>query len=282
MNLKVKGNVLRVFCGVTAIALLLVISGCATTNDLKRLDSDVSQRVNTLQQENGKLRAELEATQQSIVPLRKTQADAGADLIEIRDQIQSLKGAVEELKRDVAAIKADRKERDSQRDTRLNDLQLRINFLENFIGVGKAGAAEDDAKKDAKPAAAASATTNGETIYAAAYKDFKDGKYEDARRDFQKFLEAYPNAENSDNAQFWIGESYYAEGKFEKAILEYEKVIKNFNSSDKVPTALLKQGLSFQKMKDKASAKLILQQVIKNYPNTNQARIARAKLAELK
>jgi TolA-binding protein len=33
---------------------------------------------------------------------------------------------------------------------------------------------------------------------------------------------------------------------------------------------------------DKTSSKLLLQQVIKDYPNTNQARIARAKLQEIK
>jgi len=64
--------------------------------------------------------------------------------------------------------------------------------------------------------------------------------------------------------------------------LEYEKVVKNYSSGNKVPYALLKQGLSFLNLGDKTSAKLLLQQVIKDYPNTNQARIARSKLQEIK
>jgi TolA-binding protein len=64
--------------------------------------------------------------------------------------------------------------------------------------------------------------------------------------------------------------------------LEYEKVAKNYPNGNKVPYALLKQGLSFLKLNDKTSAKLILQQVIKDFPNTNQARIARSKLQEIK
>jgi TolA-binding protein len=44
----------------------------------------------------------------------------------------------------------------------------------------------------------------------------------------------------------------------------------------------LKQGLSFLNLGDKASAKAILQNIIKDYPNTNQARIARSKLLEVK
>jgi TolA-binding protein len=59
-------------------------------------------------------------------------------------------------------------------------------------------------------------------------------------------------------------------------------VVKNYPDGNKVPYALLKQGLSFQKLGDKTSAKLILQQIIRDYPNTNQARVARATLLEIK
>jgi TolA-binding protein len=55
-----------------------------------------------------------------------------------------------------------------------------------------------------------------------------------------------------------------------------------FPEGNKVPYALLKQGLSFQQLGDKTSARLFLQQVIRDYPNTNQARVARAKLLEIK
>ncbi len=124
--------------------------------------------------------------------------------------------------------------------------------------------------------------TDKESLYAAAYGFFKEGKYEKARESFENFLKQYPDTEFSDNAQFWVGECYYFEKKYEKAIVEYDKVTKNFPEGNKVPYALLKQSLSFLKLGDKASAKLLLQQVIKDFPNTSQARIARAKLLEIK
>ena len=261
--------------------LLALVVGCATTDDLRRVEGNLNQQIVSLQEENANLRKDIESSQESIKPIRKLQADTGADLIEVRDSLQALKGATEEIRRDINLLKADRKER----DPKINELLLRINFIENFLGIGKKGEPEEDSKKEGKPTAATTPSGNGKTdresAYTSAYKEFKDGKYEEARRDFQKFLDTYPKAEYSDNAQFWLGECYYVEGKYEKAILEYEKVIKNFSSSEKVPHALLKQGLSFLKLKDKASAKLILQQVIKDYPNTNQARIARARLAEI-
>jgi TolA-binding protein len=64
--------------------------------------------------------------------------------------------------------------------------------------------------------------------------------------------------------------------------VEYEKVVKEHPNGDKVPYALLKQGMAFQKLGDKSSAKIVYQQIVKKYPNTNQARVAKAKLSELK
>jgi tol-pal system protein YbgF len=276
-----RGGTLKNSLFLIPALLLAFVVGCATTDDLRRVQGNLNEKLVSLQEENANLRKEIESSQESIKPIRKLQADTGADLIEIRDSLQALKGASEEIRRDINLLKSERKER----DPKINELLLRINFIENFIGIGKKGEPDEESKKEGKPTSGTAPSGNGksdrEGVYTNAYKEFKDGKYEEARRDFQKFLDTYPKAEYSDNAQFWLGECYYVEGKYEKAILEYEKVIKNFSTSEKVPHALLKQGLSFLKLKDKASAKLILQQVIKDYPNTNQARIARARLAEI-
>ncbi len=263
------------YFALTGVLLAVLISGCATTDDVRKTERFLNEKITVLQEENARLRKDVDASKESVKPLRKAQADAGADLIDIRDSLQALKGAVEELRRDVSGLKKDR-------EAKLNEVLFRIAFLENFLGVGKKGEGEEIGRRDVKPGSAQNGKTDREAVYSTAYKDFKEGRYEAAQRGFQKFLDTYPKGEYADNAQFWLGECLYVEGKFEKAILEYEKVVKNFPSSEKVPYALLKQSLSFLKLGDKASAKLILQQVIKDYPNTNQARIARAKLAEIK
>jgi TolA-binding protein len=40
--------------------------------------------------------------------------------------------------------------------------------------------------------------------------------------------------------------------------------------------------MAFQKLDDTASARIVYQQIVKKYPQTNQARVAKAKLSELK
>jgi TolA-binding protein len=40
--------------------------------------------------------------------------------------------------------------------------------------------------------------------------------------------------------------------------------------------------MSFQKLDDDGSAKIVYQQIMKKYPQTQQAKVARARLSELK
>jgi tol-pal system protein YbgF len=288
---------------------LLFVAGCATTGDLRRVHGNLdhqirltNEKIASVEQNSGGvkdeiagLRKEDEKAVESITALRGTLADNRAEVTEIREQIQQIKGSIDSLRRDLStsATRTNKRE-DEEKGVRekLDKLTFKINFIENFLGIGKKEAAPDAAaEKNGKPPVTPQKETAGkgkplpsdkESLYAAAYELFREGKYEKSGEAFESFLKQYPKSEFSDNAQFWIGECYYFVKNYEKAIIEYDKVVKNFPEGSKVPYALLKQGLSFLQLGDKASAKLLLQQVIKDYPNTSQARIARTRLAEIK
>jgi tol-pal system protein YbgF len=111
-------------------------------------------------------------------------------------------------------------------------------------------------------------------LYEQAKRDFDRGDFGSARKGFQKFVKLYPKSESADNAQFWIGETYFREAWYEKAILEYEEVKKRYAAGNKVPSALLKQGMSFQQLNEKANARLILEELVKKFPKSSEAEIA--------
>lgn len=260
------------FVFLLSFASLICTVGCATTKDLQRVHGDFDRQISALREEDAGIQKDIAKLRETQASLQKSQAEMRADITEVRDGIQSLRGMTEGLRKEMAAIRE-----------RLDNVTLKINYIENFLEIGKReNHSEGDKAGKAAPKNAVKGKTDKESAYALAYETFKEGKYEKARGDFQNFLKQYPDSEYSDNAQFWIGESFYFEKKYEKAILEYEKVVKNYPKGSKVPYALLKQGLSFLNLGDKSSARLILQQIIKEYPNTNQARIARAKLVEIK
>lgn len=257
---------------------------CATSSDLRDMRSDLNRQMEeklvAVDTRIAAMQKEQEKDTTALSSMRKGQANTTADFAELRDQIQQLRGQVETLKKDIANAKDSRKEDDYKE--KFDNLLLKINFIENFLEIGKKDYSGDATGDGLATAKDPSGKPDKAAWYAAAYQTFKAGHYVKAQETFQAFLNAHPSGEYSDNAQFWIGECYFFEKKYEKAILEYEKVTKKFPSSSKVPYALLKQGISFQNLGDKTSARLLLQQVIKDYPNTSQARIARSKLQELK
>jgi len=228
------------------------------------------------------LQKEINKNTETLSATRKGSANAAADITDLRDNLQQLRGQVEVLRKDLAR----NTKREDEYKEKFDNIILKINFIENFLEIGKKEGLGDAGDKGRSAASVATKDPakkhDKETMYSQAYQTFKENNYDKARTEFQNFLAAYPDSEYSDNAQFWIGECFFFEKNYEKAILEYEKVTKNYPGGNKVPYALLKQALSFLKLNDKTSSKLLLQQVIKDYPNTNQARIARSKLQEIK
>lgn len=294
-----------------AVLIFVSVSGCATKEDLDRfyltLDKKISDNIEDTNRTVSRVKKDFErfkgedfprfkeetsstlsGLQESVEKngqfnksIRMSQAGFGEDVNNLTSEVQVLRGAVEELKREVKTLesKPAGKVAATGIDDKLNNIVARIDYLEKVLEVErKETAGVGNGAGEASP----SAKVDKEKTYSDAYRAFKNGEYGKAREEFQEFLKAFPDSEYSDNAQFWVGECYYFEGKYEKAILEYEKVIKNYSEGNKVPNALLKQAFSFLKLGEQASAKLLFQRVIKDYPGTTPARIARQRLVNIK
>ncbi len=274
-----------------SVILIAFLMGCATSRDLKAvrysLDSKIlaqEKDLSNLREESSTLRKDSDQVEKINQILRKNQADVGADFVDLRASVQRLRGDIEKLKMELATLQSDLKGEEAKGvRQKFDDISFRINYIENFLGVGKKTEPGKVSKKSKKEKSTSlKGKVDKEKAYAEAYKTFREGDYKGAREKFREFVKIFSATEYSDNAQFWIGECYYFEKNYEKAILEYENVIKNYPKGNKVPNALLKQALSFMKLGDKSSAKLLLQRVIKEYPNTSSARIARGKLTTIK
>ncbi|MDR2861692.1 MAG: tol-pal system protein YbgF [Syntrophobacterales bacterium] len=260
------------------LCLVVFFAGCATTTDLRRLSAQTQDELN---QRLKQQQREIDHLKESLASLQKSHGDVGLDVSSFKDYLQEIQDLNDRQRKD-ATSRLNRKDDEVKELKEKQDrLVLKMNFLETYLGLGekdrldagsKAGSAKDGS----------STFSDREQAYAAAYELFKDGAYDKARGQFQDFLKNFPGTEYSDSAQFWIGECYYVERNYEQAILEYDKVIKNYSSGGKAAPALLKQGLSFVNIGDRVSGRLILQKVIKNYPNTSHAKVARAKLLEMK
>ncbi len=119
---------------------------------------------------------------------------------------------------------------------------------------------------------------NYKQLYQAAVEQFKKKNYDAARSQFEAFLKAYPRTDLSDNAQFWLGECYYAQGNYQRAILEYDAVRKNYPRGNKVPAASWKIALAFDQLGNREVAHSFLKELIEKSPQSPEAELARKKL----
>ncbi len=175
-------------------------------------------------------------------------------------------------------------EKDKALEERIRVLEERLKGLEEKIGQLASKQLELEGAIPTKEVVSEvkGISTRAGDLYKDAYETLQKGAVEGARRKFEAFLKQYPNTDLSDNAQFWIGETYYLKKDFEKAILEYEKAITKYPEGDKIPAALFKQAFAFLELGDKTNGRNLLRRVIERYPNSEQAQMAKKRLETLK
>ena len=127
------------------------------------------------------------------------------------------------------------------------------------------------------PAAAPSA----DLLYSNGLRDLNGKKYDLASQEFGDYLKYYGNSDLASNAQFYLGEMFFAQQQYEQAIDAYSKVIENYPKSFKLAPAHLKRALALISLGEKSSGVSELRMVVKTYPGTDEERRAKAKLQEL-
>ena len=114
--------------------------------------------------------------------------------------------------------------------------------------------------------------------YRAAVELVKAGKTDDAVAALRAFLKAYPRNDYADNAQYWLGEAFYAQKDYQHALIEFRATIETYPRGNKVPDALLKVGYCYQALGQAEKAKAVLEQVVNLYPKTEPAALASKRL----
>ncbi len=116
--------------------------------------------------------------------------------------------------------------------------------------------------------------------YRQGVRAMQERQYERAIQHFRTFQRKFPDSPLADDAQYWIGESYFLQRDYNRAILEFNDVLK-YRKGDKVPAALLRQAQAFLEIGDRTDARLIYQKLINDHPKSEEAREAQAQLQNL-
>jgi tol-pal system protein YbgF len=252
------------------LLIALLSTACVTTaqegeqmrQDIAALRTDLKKEVDTATADRQKLASEQQqrakALQEALDQLsraaRKSGADLAVDVEKNQNDVAALRGQLEVIQHKLDAL-----EKTSQ------EQQKAMEAANQFVAQQR--------KEQERP-------TERGALYNLARQRLDQGQTPKARELFQDFLNRYPKDELAANAQYWLGETYYAEKKWNDAIVEFQKVLKEYKGSDKVPDAILKIGMSFQAQGDCQNALLFFDEVGQAHKGAPAAKTAHDRAAE--
>jgi len=239
--------------GYRTAAILLTaaaVTGCQTTkpeDDPAYIKaSQVEQRVNALERQS-----------QGMLDLQRQIEGLQAD-------VRGLRGDLDQAQHDAQANRGQARELYADLDKRLSALEARSASAGQLSAPGTP------------------VTTGGDRdAYQAALDRLKSRDYPGAEKALTDMIARYPDSTLADNAQYWLGETYYVEKRYDSALAAFQRVVKDHPDSRKVPDALLKAGYSVYELKRFKEARDYLQRVVNQYPDSNAATEARERLRRM-
>src|SRR5258705_1679888 len=116
------------------------------------------------------------------------------------------------------------------------------------------------------PSPSAAGTANGDQQYHDAFKKLQDGDYAGAEKGFKTFLQSNPRHVLAGNAQYWLGETFYARRDYQNAVTAFAEGYKVYKTSPKGPDNLLKLGVTLAVLGRKPDACAVFAKFNQDYP----------------
>lgn len=273
----------------SVVAAVLLLAGCATSGDLDKVQSQVTELQDELAgvKRTASSKEEVQNVNQRIAQQTDQLLKSNAALIvkveQMDERVQNSQGNIEQtnyrLDRIVQQL--------TQAQHDIDDLKARLAAATaapapgTVSPIGAANVTAPSSSEVVVPAAPAQTTGNPMETYQTAYRDYQRGNFDLAIAGFNDFLRQSPNSDLADNAAYWIGESLFSQKKYQDAIAQFDQVVTRYPQSDKVPGALLKKGYSYIALGERSQGIVQLQYVVHEHPSSQEASLARQRLRSL-
>lgn len=192
------------------------------------------------------------------------------DPVYVEDRFNQLQQSITLLTGQIEQLQYRNQQLQQQLEKMQADYEFRLDQMEKGKGGGgprpaaPQAAAAPPPSSAAPPAAAAGA--GGDQMYNDAMKKLQDGDNAGAERGFKAFLQSHPKHALAGNAQYWLGESYYARKDYQNAMTAFAEGYKVYKTSPKGPDNLLKLGITLAVMGRKADACQVFAKFSQDYP----------------
>lgn len=203
-----------------------------------------------------------------VLPTAAT-AQRGGDAVYIEDRFNQLQQALTNLTGQIEQLQNRNAKLQQQMEKMQADYEYRIEQLEKGGGARPGGAAPRPGAQAAAPAAPtppAGGAANPDQLYNEAIRKLQEGDYAAAERGFKTFIQRNPRSKLAGNAQYWLGETYYARRDYSSALTAFAEGYKVYKASPKGPDNLLKLGITMSVLGRKADACAVFARFSQDYP----------------
>ncbi|MBR4127502.1 MAG: tol-pal system protein YbgF [Alphaproteobacteria bacterium] len=205
--------------------------------------------------------------------------EAEQTLRQLTGEVETVRFKQEELQNRIDRVNADTAVRFSEMEKKLAAAEDKIKKMEEEKNSAEKARKEAEKKKKEQAAAAAKAAKNKEAelkeiygkktakeLYDQAFSSIKKKDHKAAQAEFEAFLMLHPKNALAGNAQYWLGESFFARSMYQKAAVAFAEGFKNYRESQKAPDNLFKLGVTMAKMNKKEEACVAFKNFTKEYP----------------
>ncbi|MDP5210730.1 tol-pal system protein YbgF [Microbulbifer sp. 2205BS26-8] len=174
----------------------------------------------------------------------------------LQQEVQSLRGTVEEMLHEIKRLKQQRTEDYMDLDRRITRLSGTTPSAEADDGTS----ARDDSSVSSMPREAKTGG-NERDRYQASFGLARNGDYGGASAEFKRLLQDYPNGQYAPNANYWLGEIALVQGDLEEAREWFVALLDGYPNSSKVWDGRYKLGTVYHQLGDQQKARALLEQV---------------------
>jgi tol-pal system protein YbgF len=207
-----------------------------------------------------------------VLALPTAAAAQRGDSVYVEDRLNQLQQTLTMMTGQIEQLQHRNAQLQQQMEKMQTDYEYRIEQLEKGGGGGAAGrpAPRPGAQAAAPaPSPAPSAGAGGgsaDQLYDEAFKKLQEGDYAGAERGFRTFVQRNPQNKLAGNAQYWLGETYYARRDYQNAMTAFAEGYKAYKTSQKGPDNLLKLGITMAALNRKSDACAVFARFTQDYP----------------
>ena len=210
--------------------------------------------------------------------------EAEQNLRQMTGEIETLRFSQDELRNRIDQVSADMNMRFSEMEKKLQTAEAKIlKMEEEKIAAENEKKAAEKKKKEQEIAAAKAAKDKEQQIkakygkksakelYDQAFASINKKNYKAAQTELEAFLFLHPKNELAGNAQYWLGESFFARSMYSKAAVAFAEGFQNYRDSQKAPDNLFKLGVTMSKLNKKDEACIAFKNFTKEYPKVSES-----------